>query len=325
MNYQIYKFDFLTAVHLGEGMLDSSGCSFSSDRLFSALCQEAVKDSNEKLEQLVSMVREDRIFFSDGLPYIQDEYYLPKPVIYIGKGNDDGNSVVKKAYKNLKYIAVSQLKNYLHGDLDLTKTRDIKKLGHTEMKVSANIKSGEDTIQYRNGEENSSEALPYRIGIYRFNNGSGLYIVVGYESDEDLSFIEDLLMSLSYSGIGGRRSAGLGRFEMKFGKPSEILFNALENNNSKFQMLISQALPLEDELADAMDSATYSLVKRSGFVSSTNYSNEFRRKKDLYVFAAGSVFHHRFKGDVYDVSDGGRHPVYRYAKPLFVGLDMEVV
>ena len=40
----------------------------------------------------------------------------------------------------------------------------------------------------------------------------------------------------------------------------------------------------------------------------------------MYVFAAGSCFKNEFEGDIYDVTNGGSHPVYRYAKPLFMGV-----
>ena len=44
MNYAIFKFNFRTAVHLGDGgMLDSASSSFLADTLFSALYIESLK------------------------------------------------------------------------------------------------------------------------------------------------------------------------------------------------------------------------------------------------------------------------------------------
>lgn len=85
-------------------------------------------------------------------------------------------------------------------------------------------------------------------------------------------------------------------------------------------MLLSTALPKNGELEAALDGATYLLERRSGFVASDRYADEWRKKRDLYVFASGSCFVNRFNGDVIDVSDGGRHSVYRYAKPVFIGI-----
>lgn len=85
-------------------------------------------------------------------------------------------------------------------------------------------------------------------------------------------------------------------------------------------MLLSTALPKNGELEAALDGATYLLERRSGFVASDRYADEWRKKRDLYVFASGSCFVNRFNGDVIDVSDGGGHGVYRYAKPVFIGI-----
>lgn len=84
-------------------------------------------------------------------------------------------------------------------------------------------------------------------------------------------------------------------------------------------MSLSVALPTDKELETVLHDAEYLLCKRSGFVASEQYAPEQMRKKDLYVFKAGSCFAEQFGGDVYDVSGKcGRHPVYRYAKPMLM-------
>ena len=83
-------------------------------------------------------------------------------------------------------------------------------------------------------------------------------------------------------------------------------------------MTLSLSLPDEEELESVLEFARYKLVKRSGFVASTNYADEFQRKKDFYLFEAGSCFKKMFKGNIYDVSAYGNHPVYRYAKGFFL-------
>ena len=59
--------------------------------------------------------------------------------------------------------------------------------------------------------------------------------------------------------------------------------------------------------------------KRSGYVASENYADEWKRKR-IYMFFQRDRFEQRFEGDIYDVSDNGKHPVYRYAKALFLGV-----
>ena len=85
-------------------------------------------------------------------------------------------------------------------------------------------------------------------------------------------------------------------------------------------MLISTALPAESELSEALDGAGYLLVKRSGFVYSDTFSEETRRKKDIFMFAAGSCFRHRWSGEIFEVGRGAPHPVYRYGRAMLMGI-----
>ena len=97
---------------------------------------------------------------------------------------------------------------------------------------------------------------------------------------------------------------------------TKLLKTTADSQNGK--MLLSVALPLDNELDNALTGAQYLLVKRSGFTAPDNNDTELLKKKDLYVFSSGSYFKNTFKGDVYDVSRGASHPVYRYAKPMFM-------
>ena len=90
----------------------------------------------------------------------------------------------------LEYVQVSLLDQYLKGQYPIDKGSDIKKLGIHVLKTSASIRGNE-------------EALPYRVGIYRFEEHNGLYIVVGYDSKETLHLFDELFKMLSLSGIGG--------------------------------------------------------------------------------------------------------------------------
>ena len=68
--------------------------------------------------------------------------------------------------------------------------------------------------------------------------------------------------------------------------------------------MLSVALPRDEELECALNGASYQLSKRSGFVASSDYADEWRKKKELFVFVSGSCFEQLFEGDVYDVSNG---------------------
>ena len=76
----------------------------------------------------------------------------------------------------------------------------------------------------------------------------------------------------------------------------------------------------EQELDSVVCDSYYQLKRRSGFIDSADLAENGYRKKDFYVFTAGSCFSKRFEGDIFDVSRNGRHPVYRYGKSMLMGV-----
>jgi hypothetical protein len=317
MKYQSYRMIFPVGIHLGNKLSDESMFTVLADTLFSALCQEAVK--NGSLDELVSAVKDNKLLISDAMPFIGDTYYIPKPLVKI-QTESQGNSKLKKAFKKLSYISSDKLEVYLKGQLDAEKENEkFSNLGVSTVRTSVAV-------------SNLDKPSPYRVGVFNFNEGNGLYVIVGYEDDNLLYLVSDLLESLSFSGLGGHRSSGLGRFEYKFVK-EEFIQTILKrlNDNSKVKTSLSVALPTEEELPTVIENSRYKMLKRSGFVASTTYIKEedkkdnsmlYFRKNDLYVFSAGSTFTKDFLGDVYDVSNNGRHLVYRYAKPMLMGVDL---
>lgn len=305
MNYKIYKMIFIQGVHFGDHSLEKSEITFQADTLFSALCIEALKI--DKLDELLESVKEDHLVFSDAFPYMGQEFFIPKPMKKIEQVVQSEDVTTRKKFKKLEYIQVSLLDQYLKGQYPINKGSDIKKLGVHALKTSASIRGNE-------------EAVPYRVGIYRFKEENGLYIVVGYDSQEILDLFDELFEMLSLSGIGGKKNSGLGHFDLEIAELPKELNKRL--NTKGEVMTLSVSLPTDKELEDVLDDSRYLLVKRSGFVDSYTYSKEQRRKKDIYLFKSGSCFNKTYQGDIYNVSSGGSHPVYKYAKPLFMGVEV---
>ena len=93
MFYKILKLHFLTGVHIGNGMLTDGEFVIHADTIFSALCLEAMH-LPDGIKKLVEKCKNGSIRFSDGLPYIEDRYYIPKPYMAFDV-KDDGNSIEK--------------------------------------------------------------------------------------------------------------------------------------------------------------------------------------------------------------------------------------
>lgn len=302
MEYSIYKLEFQTGVHFGTGMLNETDYIFQADQLFSALYIEAQKMNRE--EEFFYSVKNGHILFSDGFPYIGEKYLIPKPMLYV-EPLKRGESEQKKAYKKMKFLLVDQLEEFLKGTMNVLDD-PMKGFGHFYQQTMAGVRSKEET-------------LPFRVGTFYYSSGCGLYVVMAYQQKKDKNLAEELLEALSYTGIGGKKSSGLGKFVLKFGKMPSSYLQHLQKK-SDHRMLLSTALPMDQELETALEGASYQLIKRSGFVASPEYASEWRKKKDFYVFGSGSCFVHSFEGDIYDVSESGNHPVYRYAKALFMGV-----
>lgn len=317
MNTRIYKFSFKTEAHFSEGTLDKSSCTFMADTLYSALCLEALRQG--KLDKFHEANKEGQLKFSDAFPFIGERLYLPKPVLQISfseqkKSITKENIINRKLYKKMKYICLDLFDDYLNGK-DIIAKNGFDNLGVSALRTKNAIRNG------------TAETLPYHVGTFRFEKGNGLYVICAYADDSQANMADELFKGLELSGIGGKRSAGLGRFNLeilKEGKAVESLNKLLSRNLSGehiYNMSLCVCLPKENELNEAMNSASYCLVKRSGFVAPVSGVTEVLKKKDMYLFAAGSCFKKKFQGDIYNVARGTPYPVYRYAKPLFIEVE----
>ena len=302
MDYTGFKLIFSTPVHFGNGSLENSDNKLYADTIFSALCHEAVK--SECIEELVSYVENEKIKLSDGFPFIGDSYYIPKPMITI---ESERNIDDKKKAKKLEFINVDLIDEYLDGSMDIkTESEIVSNLGKSDIITRASIQTNEDT-------------KPYSVGTFLFSEGAGLYLIVGYSDEDALNMITKLLHSLSYIGIGGKVSSGLGKFKAERVKLPVSLIDKIDKaETSKNVMSLSIGMCDDTDLENVCENSNYILSKRSGFINSSTYADTSVKKQDSYLFRAGSVFSRPFKGLIKNVSIKGTHPVYRYANPIFM-------
>lgn len=96
--------------------------------------------------------------------------------------------------------------------------------------------------------------------------------------------------------------------------------SALADASAPYQLLLTTSLPRDDELEQTMQHAQYRLIRRSGFIQSNTFNAEPFKKQTQYYLAAGATCTQRYHGDLYTVAESGNHPVYRYSKPMFLGV-----
>lgn len=312
METKIFKLTFRGPVHFGSGRLSDSDNSCDAATLFSALFIEALHDGIHG--ELLEAARSGELLLSDAFPFIGDDLYLPKPMVAadaFDKRNAERqasgvapDSRERKANKKLAYVPAARYADYFAGDFDSIAESERFRLGKPSLQTKVNLARTE-----------SEDSLPYFVGGYSFNEGAGLFFIARGSYD-----IEPLMDQLSFSGLGGKRTIGYGRFAFSIEDGASFAQTSRRSLPTDASVLLSTSAPREDELEDALlEGARYRLVRRGGFVQSVTHSASPQKKRDMYLFAAGSTFARRFQGDVFDVNaTSGSHPVYRYAKAMWL-------
>ncbi|MCL1890715.1 MAG: type III-A CRISPR-associated RAMP protein Csm4 [Coriobacteriia bacterium] len=312
MDTKTVKLNFLTPVHFGDGRLSDSKSTCDAATLFSALFIEALRLGLDK--SLLEAATSGDLTISDALPFVGDTYYIPKPMMAPGVFADTeqltastGDSIAKKAFKKLNYISAGHLGAYLAGTLDPACELRQMKLGVSAVQTKVNLT-----------REHKDDAEPYQVGSFSFEQDAGLYFIA-----QGSFVLEPLLEQLQYSGIGGERSSGYGRFtysiteDNPLKQASDSLTGIARENCF---ILLSSSVPTASETSEELFcGARYLLVRKGGFVQSQTHSANLQKKRDLYAFAAGSVFKKKFAGSIFDVNKtSNAHPVYRYARAMWM-------
>jgi CRISPR-associated protein Csm4 len=297
VNSRLFKFDF-DRVHFGDAGLESSTIGCAADTLYSALCITALRMGGQDL--LDELAAAATLRLSDLMPYVGECYLVAKPLHAVQTEN---SSVQKKAAKKVGFVPVDQLGDFLAGRADLEELAALQaRIGVHAVAAKASIHNGGD------------DAEPYRVGYFKFADHAGLWLLAT-GSDPELKLLTTVFDGMG--ALGGERTAGYGTFTLtEATPPPELTASSVEGS----VMTLTTALPADDELDAVLTGATYRLVKRSGFIASSSYAETPRRRRDLYKLAAGSVFTRPFDGVIADVGGGGTHPVYSYARPLFLAL-----
>lgn len=327
MSYFLFKLQFDTAVHFGGAdsalSLYTSEETLRADTLFSALCHEALnRHGEDALCQLCEAVRQGRFLLSDMMPWSGETFYLPKPIAP-SESTEEVETPLRKKVKKLAWIPVLRFDEYaksLHAGYF-----DPEKKGKPALQTSF----GTHFEQTKAAVPAQGDTMPYQVGLFRFAPDCGLYFICSCAEDEQAEQLAQLLDGLGLTGIGGKVSAGYGKFQTvdqilldePFDEQTEWLYQALTADKAAHQLLLTTSLPQNDELDTALENASFQLVRRSGFMSSDRVDTPLK-KKTQYFLSAGSVLLHRYQGALYDVSLTEAHPVYRYSRPIFMGVNL---
>lgn len=303
------KLSFSAPVHLGAGRLSDSKYTCDAATVFSALYLEALRMGADVADGLLRAARSGDLALSDAFPYKGDTVYLPKPMLPAGalaaggpKEQEGQDSRVRKAAKKLAFIPAARYADYLAGSFDPVDELERFDIGTSALQAKVSLE----------GRVHGDDAKPYFVGGYSFAPDAGIYVIVQGSYD-----VGPLFEQLGYAGLGGERSSGYGRFSHEV---VPLRLPERSRPGEPLHVLLATAAPTDGELTDALlDGARCKVVRRGGFVQSTTHHASPQKKRDLYLFAAGSVFPRTFEGDVFDVNaTPGAHEVYRYARALWM-------
>ena len=338
MKYYLFQFKFKTPVHFGIAEfgrnlgLVSLNCG--ADTFVSALMDELASMDDSIFQSLLRKLQFGSVVFSDLLPYYIDdrgesEFYIPVPLRRINDSvitEEHRYSFSELCYlhaeerkqEQMVFVRASNLAQYLAAQ----KTGQIYKPEEHEF--------GWFGMQKRlNSRKQGNEV--YFLGYYQFTANAGLYCV-GLEDENDAIKLERYFCLLGLEGIGGKKSSGMGKFELldsmiemdEYGvfEDDKALYSLLQDTTSPWQMNISVVSPGPGDAA-IVKAGTYKLIKRSGFVFN-EITKSYQKRGNIYMLRAGSCLPERVKGrfiKLYDKAEAG-HDVYRYAKGMYVGLPL---
>lgn len=340
----IYKLQFTSPVRFGSDIgaaglaLGNETCR--SDTFFSALCIEWLKVFGEsKMKEMVNEAESGRFLLSDLFPWKGQDIYLPKPLIYVEKKNINTDGHYFKKLKKIRWIPAAAFDSYINF---------LKEGGELPFDPDEN-KPWSEVIIPRASVARVEETRPYVISAYRFpfeeekqNNKkgdkegalqTGLYFILKTDNQGLQEELDIVLDNLGVTGIGGKKTTGLGKFKLaeepiEFGADfglydSDIILGKMLNRKGKYYMALSTISPLEKELeAFIPEENFYTLIQRSGFVESPAYWENPIKRKPVTMFGAGSCFKEPLSGRILNLSSGGNHPVYRYGKGMYLGVDV---
>jgi CRISPR-associated protein Csm4 len=326
--YKIYKLSFRSPVHLSRGKgdyYDQSQEILHSDTLKSSLFVSALQLFGEKVAETI--LNGCRV--SSAFPFYGNELFFPKPMCRIQKIRGTDELKQAKKLKKIQYLGQSYFEDLLngseseiqpehlhsggaycsaHSDLTATKAeQDFMFVSEVQQRVTIPLERDEDPT-------------PYYVERMRFAQNAGLYFIL--ENDTaDIDAIDASLKLLGDTGVGTDKSVGNGQFIFTKG---ELTLTLPENASN--QLNLSLYCPTRSEISDGriLEQGQYQIVQRGGFIASPQDSgNATLRKRSVYMFTEGSVFHGTsgLKGKVLNLKpeiETVRHPIWRDGSSIFI-------
>ncbi len=324
--YTAVKFKNLTPLHIGTGKenYDFSASELQSDTLSAAIA--AIRAQKGKSDDIGGFLESFAI--SSAFPFAAGKLFLPKPQGKIDVSVSDMEEYPsRKKLKKIKYLESDIWNKLISGQKVEVKSDQLKGeflLSDKELEEFGLPFKTQVNQRVSVPREDNMPAEPFFFEWKYFNQNAGLFCLLDTTNEMEEEIVS-LLRSLGEVGLGTDRNVGGGKFDVECGELS--IDNPADSNG---QMLLSLFIPTEEEIAELdLSNSRYELLLRGGYMSGSD-EVDFRhlRKKSIYTFNVGSLFHTKktLNGKVVDLqpewNDERMHPVYRSGKPFVVPVIM---
>jgi CRISPR-associated protein Csm4 len=333
----VYRLRFTSPLHLGRGRQEWMEIDPlpRSDTLIAALL--SVWSHLFPGEEVEELAQNPPFALSSALPWVKEEdgqvdYFLPCPL-----------GLLDKLAKGAKERKVVKKVAYLTPDLIH------RQLKNESLQSAFGRRYGGSLWSHRPAAPKEA-ALPFqhraerlRLTVDRFGGGSvpgllfdfasiefaqncGAAVFASFATDEIQRKVEAALRLLGEEGLGGDRTAGLGRFEVM--TREDVLFPDFGKGG---RLLLSLYHPTTAEVeAGVLDEARYELITRGGWVTAPGAMS--LRRRVVRMLREGSVIPDLSKdlyGDAACVLDklpnqGLQHAIFRGAPALTIPITLEV-
>jgi CRISPR-associated protein Csm4 len=275
-------------LHVGKDSLDSADAVVHSDTLFGAVGSVLPRLGLDP-DEFTAKVIESDFRISSAYPFFEDTYYLPKPVNADSLlreiiDRDKESYRVAKKFKKAKLLPKEVFEKVIAASIE---PEELEKALPEGLPVKT-----VDLPKVALDRVTSNSSIYYLTQVVP-EEGAGLYFL--YDGDEKL-FRDYLLPAVRYlgdEGLGGKRSWGLGLFDV------EVRDFEIKQPEAGLYVTLSMVLQKSGN-----ELAFWEPVKRSGWISN---SVKPRRKPTMLFAREGSVVTTRGAGRIVDLDDYGNY------------------
>ena len=338
VTFHIAKLKLRGPIHISRGRIDpeSSAEIIHSDTMKSALFAIGLQLFGYK--ELEAIDYWNAFHMSSGFPFLKEECFFPKPMTKLNMtiGQEKEGATLTKKLKKLTYLGTSYfeqtlsghhmevpLKDFFDGGEFVSAHPSVKKL-YKEAPKSRII--GKD-LQQR-VRINTQDTF-YVERVY-FHPEAGLYFLFTGLTEELKERLSAMIKLLGESGLGKNRTFGFGQFTFEEFEEVQLEVPDKADKWTNVGLYCPAGERKENAEIDAhiLEQSAYSLIKRGGWISSPENNDHLKhRKRSVYMFKEGSVFHFgpsdegvQIKGKMVDLTPDivKEHEIWREGRSLFL-------